>query len=205
MLIYIYKNGHQSGPFSENVIIEQLKSGQLSPNDKGIREGEKDWRSLGVLFPDVKKADVRQTQIPAAEAEPIQFAAASYAAAEPAKTGGGCRRIFGWLLLILGLLIFLGAAGTAIVIRSWDQTSCQTADMLKKEADEALKEYEFAKGTSREVEAEKKANEKIKSFDFWSDGCGRLLESRRRQFVTVLVVGFVGLMLAVVGFFVRRI
>ena len=101
--------------------------------------------------------------------------------------------------------MFVGAAGTAILIRSWGQPSCETADKLQKEADAALKEYEFAKGTSGEAEAKKNANEKIKSFGFWSDGCGELLQSRRRQFVTVLVVGFVGLLLAVVGFFVRRI
>jgi len=51
MSIYIYKNNQQSGPFEEGRILESLAAGQLSPEDLAIRQGERDWKPLGVLFP----------------------------------------------------------------------------------------------------------------------------------------------------------
>jgi GYF domain 2 len=54
MQIYINKNGQQLGPFEESKVAEMLQNRQLSPNDLGIRRGEKEWQNLGAIFPNVK-------------------------------------------------------------------------------------------------------------------------------------------------------
>ncbi|CAN5256165.1 hypothetical protein BH20ACI1_BH20ACI1_04110 [soil metagenome] len=51
MAIYIHKNNQQSGPFEEAKILEMLGNGQLSPNDFGIRNDEKQWQPLKDLYP----------------------------------------------------------------------------------------------------------------------------------------------------------
>src|SRR5688572_26395849 len=51
MPVYINKDGQQSGPYEDNVVIDQLRSGMLSPNDMAIRHGDSSWQRLGDLFP----------------------------------------------------------------------------------------------------------------------------------------------------------
>jgi hypothetical protein len=51
MPIYVNKNGQQSGPYEEHVVIDQLSNGSLSPNDLAIRHGDPGWKPLGELFP----------------------------------------------------------------------------------------------------------------------------------------------------------
>jgi len=53
MPIYINKNSQQSGPYEDHIVIDQLRSGVLSPNDLGIRPGEKSWSLLAELFPGI--------------------------------------------------------------------------------------------------------------------------------------------------------
>jgi hypothetical protein len=56
MPIYISKNGQQSGPYEEHVVIDQLRSGYLAPDDLAIRPGEASWSRLSDLFPGVTAA-----------------------------------------------------------------------------------------------------------------------------------------------------
>jgi hypothetical protein len=51
MQMFINKNGQQLGPFDEAKVAEMLQSGQLSPNDFGIKQGESSWSKLENLFP----------------------------------------------------------------------------------------------------------------------------------------------------------
>lgn len=52
-MIYIYKNNQQSGPYEENLILDQLNAGLLSPDDLAVRHGETQWQPLGAMFPNV--------------------------------------------------------------------------------------------------------------------------------------------------------
>ena len=50
MYIYISINGKQTGPFEEDAVLAQLASGNLSPNDMAIRQGDFNWSRLGDMF-----------------------------------------------------------------------------------------------------------------------------------------------------------
>jgi len=51
MPAYINHEGQQTGPFDDHVVIEQLRSGQLSPDDLSIRTGDAQWQTLRTMFP----------------------------------------------------------------------------------------------------------------------------------------------------------
>ena len=98
MLIYINKNGQQIGPFDENNVVEMLRSGQLLPNDHGIRQGESQWLPLAQMYPNLNRftpAPVINNQMPAT----------------PKKTGGS--KV--WLVALLGIGAFLLIGVAAIV------------------------------------------------------------------------------------------
>jgi len=54
MEVWIGRNGERHGPYQEEQVREWLRSGQLSPDDLGWREGLADWQPLSVLFPQDK-------------------------------------------------------------------------------------------------------------------------------------------------------
>ena len=62
MPIYINKNGQQSGPYEDHVVVDQLRSAYLAPEDMAIRQGDSSWSRLGDLFPGI---------VPWAAAEPV--------------------------------------------------------------------------------------------------------------------------------------
>ncbi len=45
-MIYIHKNNQQTGPYEEHVVLDQLKSGFLKPEDMAIRQGASQWEPL---------------------------------------------------------------------------------------------------------------------------------------------------------------
>lgn len=51
MQIYISKNGQQLGPFEEAKVLEMMKTGEVSPNDAAIQQGETQWSKLENLYP----------------------------------------------------------------------------------------------------------------------------------------------------------
>jgi hypothetical protein len=67
-MIYIYKNNQQSGPYEERLVLDQLKSGVLAPEDLAVRHGESQWQPLGNMFPEVASV------VPP---PPVQFAASA--------------------------------------------------------------------------------------------------------------------------------
>jgi hypothetical protein len=98
MQIYIYKNNQQMGPFEEQRVLEMLKKGELSANDMGVRQGEKDWQKLGSLFPNSGNV-----------AAPAVAAAVNQPAAKKSRKGLllGCGGFFLIGLLIASVLGFL--------------------------------------------------------------------------------------------------
>ena len=52
-MIYIYKNNQQSGPYEEHLVLDQLKSGMLAPEDLAVRHGDSQWQPLRNMFPEV--------------------------------------------------------------------------------------------------------------------------------------------------------
>jgi uncharacterized RDD family membrane protein YckC len=52
MEIWIGRDGERHGPYKEEDIRAWLRSGELSRDDLGWREGLADWRPLSVLFPE---------------------------------------------------------------------------------------------------------------------------------------------------------
>ncbi|MFN0140681.1 MAG: DUF4339 domain-containing protein [Pyrinomonadaceae bacterium] len=67
-MIYIYKNNQRSGPFEENVVLDQLNAGLLSADDLAVRHGETQWQPLGAMFPNIGAPQ---------PARPVQFTAAA--------------------------------------------------------------------------------------------------------------------------------
>lgn len=123
MLIYIYKNSQQSGPFEENIVSGWLKSGQLSPEDMACRQGDQTWKPLKVFFPNVQSA----SQNPGAN-----FAAVNTRGNNLDQKKGGSK-MFLYLLLGFGVLILVGAIGIAAVfMMSMSNRSVETSNLSTK-------------------------------------------------------------------------
>jgi len=56
MEIWIGRDGERHGPYKEDDVRAWLRSGQLSRDDLGWREGLADWQPLSVLFPEETRA-----------------------------------------------------------------------------------------------------------------------------------------------------
>jgi hypothetical protein len=76
-MIYIYKNNQQSGPYEEHVVLDQLRSGLLKPEDMAIRHGDEQWQPLRTMFPQV---------VEVAEPAPVEFASRPVAPAAAAMS-----------------------------------------------------------------------------------------------------------------------
>lgn len=96
MQIYISKNNQQLGPFDESKVREMLGSGELSPNDLGIRHGEQQWQKLAEMFPSSPSPQVLPPNKPGSKEKNRR------------KLLLGCSGFFLVLLLIGGVLGFLG-------------------------------------------------------------------------------------------------
>ena len=48
--MYITKNNQQSGPYPPEQVLAWLNSGQISPFDMAIRQGEQKWQPLNMYF-----------------------------------------------------------------------------------------------------------------------------------------------------------
>jgi hypothetical protein len=103
MSIYIYKNNQQSGPYTEGQVREWLTGGYLSPDDLAIREGERDWKPLRVLFPNAAPSPMMSGQ---RLVSPSASWSGSNLAPPPQKSGS---KIVLFALLGVGGLFLLGA------------------------------------------------------------------------------------------------
>lgn len=200
MPIYINKNNQQTGPYEDHVVIEQLRSGMLSPDDLGIHHGGTTWHRLGDMFPDA----VPSSSMPTPEPPPIAVSAAASASVVDEPRKGGCRKALGWLILILGVLMMLGGAAGAIGTRLIPIPSCEIADKYDAEARQATKEADDAKGTPRQVEAEKKAIDKLESARIWMQGCNEARSYYNMAMIGAIVAAVIGFFMTIIGFFLRR-
>jgi hypothetical protein len=109
MLIYIYKNNGQFGPFEESKVLEWLAGGQLSYEDLAVRQGGTKWEPLRVLFP----AAVNPAVLQPVFSNPAAAVAAPVGAGKPAAKKSGK----GFLFVMLGAisLIFVGLVGSAVI------------------------------------------------------------------------------------------
>ena len=70
MPIYINKNGQQSGPYEDHIVVDQLRNGTLSPSDMGIRHGDPSWQKLGEMFPGVGENIAQRFAVEVATSQP---------------------------------------------------------------------------------------------------------------------------------------
>jgi hypothetical protein len=192
MSIYISKNNQQAGPFADAQVLEMLRRGQISPNDLAIRHGETRWEPLGNIFPNV-----------------IPFISPPVSAISGGvKNTGGCRRVFGILLLVFGLLLCAGGLFfpvKGLVFGSGESYICRMAETYKQDAEQANREYERAKGTSFEEEKAQKLGQKIRIMESWGKTCSEMNENLRRWMIGLTILGVFGFFLAMIGFFIQRV
>lgn len=119
-MIYIHKNNQQSGPYEEHVVLDQLRSGFLKPEDMAIRQGETQWQPLRTMFPNVI---------------PVAAASASPASPPDASTAPEPQYRNTTLLKVFFVLCFLGAVGilaaTAYYIFTFGPTGNLEADLSR--------------------------------------------------------------------------
>ena len=140
MPIYINKDGQQTGPYEDHIVIDQLKNGSLLPSDLAINHGGSSWQRLSEMFPGIGKSAVEPLIGASMPATPV-------ASAPPAAKKGGCLK-FG--LIGTGLLFLLLGVGVAVGSRFIPSVSCDLAesdarkiDKLKMDLDRAQKDGKF--------------------------------------------------------------
>lgn len=207
MPIYINKNGQQSGPYEDHVVVDQLRVGVLSPNDMGIRHGEPSWQKLGDMFPGVG---------PAPRPEPAVAAAAAGGAGnppppmarltdQPAKAAGGCRKPFGWTVFAIGILFMLAGSGLAIAtVFSYSTLSCDFAETDYKKVEELMAKYQEAKGTSEEGVIKYQLDSAMAGYDASAKICAEQNSTKKMFQLGGIAVAVVGFFMLIVGFFIRR-
>jgi hypothetical protein len=119
MSIYVFKNNQQSGPFEESQVRGWLASGQLSPNDMAVRQGETQWKPLSLLLSGVSNQQPVAAQFsPRTGGSPAAVSAFSQQS-EPKKGAG---KLF---LALIGLFV-LGIIGIGIAATTFMRKSKTT-------------------------------------------------------------------------------
>jgi GYF domain 2 len=199
MPIYINKNNQQSGPYEDHVVLDQLRTGVLSPNDMGIRHGEANWQRLGDMFPD---ASPRATP---SFTPPIAATTAGVSSsAPPAAKKGGCFKAgligAGLLMLLLGIAM---AGGSRFI----PSTSCDLAqsdkdkiDRLNRDIEKAKSDFKYDRIGPLTIEL-KEAMAGYEVSQTYCDG-----DRTRDNLIGIAggVMAFIGFLMAVIGLFVGR-
>jgi hypothetical protein len=195
MAIYISKNNQQFGPYEEHVVLDQLRNGSLSSDDMAIRQGDASWQRLGDMFPNVVREPVAASST---------ASAASSDPAQSAKKGSGCLK-FG--LLGTGLLLLLLGIATAIGGQFIPSTSCdllksdeEKIDKLRRDLDRARNDGKYDRISSLEYEINAETAGAAASRKYCND------DKMRNNIVSGAggVVGFIGLLMAIVSLFIKR-
>ena len=204
MPIYINKNGQQSGPYEEHVVIDQLRNGMLSPNDMGIRHGEASWQRLGDMFPNVAATP---SSPPVSAAPSPSPAVAQFASpGRTPKPAGGCRKPLGWTILSIGLLFMFGGGLVAVATPfAYSTISCDLAEMDYKKVEELSKKHEAAKDTDEEIEIKLELESAMAGYDTSSKYCANENATKRMFQIGGIAVGVVGFFMLIIGFFIRRV
>src|SRR6476661_743236 len=170
MQLYIYRNNQQTGPFDDESILAQLKSGALSPDDLGIRKGEANWQRLGDIFAGRIPAStpVAAAPQPMANAAGQNFAAA----AAPKANASGCRVALGVLMLVFGLIMFVGGIAFAVATPyMYSMPLCPIAESDYTEMQDLKAKYDAAKGMYDEQMAKVRLMQAMDSYDSSSRMC----------------------------------
>lgn len=202
MPIYVTKDGQQSGPYEDHVVIDQLKNGMLSPNDLGIRQGETSWQKLGDMFPGAAGS---QSVPPPPPASASTGAKPSTLAAVPAPAKkGGCLKIglisIGLASLLLGICAAVGSRFIPSVSCDLVESDAKEIQKLKSDLDKAKK----ADDTAEVRTVEFKLKQALSGAEASQKNCDA--DKLRNNIVGVVGGGLavVGFLLAVIGFFVGR-
>lgn len=143
MLIYIYKNNQQLGPFEEGKILEWLAAGQLSYDDLAVRKGGTKWEPLRSLLTAVQNPAVSPQSFSQSVAAPV-------AAGNPVAKKGG--KVFLFVMLSTILMLFAGLVGSAVIFAvsrtpsrksepvSTTRTNTNSADVKSTPAAASLKD-----------------------------------------------------------------
>ncbi len=107
-MIYIHKNNQQTGPYEEHVVLDQLKSGFLAPEDLGIRQGDSQWEPLRTMFPQVVPIDAPRAVAFAAPGGKSVTPPSSSTEPEPQYRKTTLQKVF-FGLCFLGAIVILAA------------------------------------------------------------------------------------------------
>ena len=201
MPIYINKDNQQSGPYEDRVVIDQLRSGMLSPDDMAIRHGESSWQRLGDMFPGVGAPPAAEPRV---ATQAAAYASDATASAVPAPKKGGCLKGgligTGLLLLVLGIA---AAAGSRFI----PSTSCDLAKSdeekigkLRRDIEKAKSDMKYDRIAPLQQELDSTLAGAIVSQRYCND------DKLRDNIIGVAggIVGLLGLLMAVIGLFVGR-
>jgi hypothetical protein len=207
MTFYIYSNGKQSGPMTEEEVRAGIRDGVILPSDLAIPQGGSDWQPVSALIslPQMSVQPSAGTETP-----PL---------IPGKKSGLGC---FGIGILVVGLLALLGGGILAITSHNRiDRASnifCQSADKYQAEADAAyevlkrkgLQDTDLSKIPYLPAEDRKAIStfqDKLYAANLWSGSCAESLNSFRRYRlagVAIAVFGFLGTLVSLAISLVRR-
>jgi hypothetical protein len=110
-------------------------------------------------------------------------------------------KVLGILVLLVSLLpLLIGAGGAIFVFALMGKPPiCKLADDRFRDAEEAVKKYQAAKGTPREADAQRDADSAMKLAKSASDSCADANAYYRRNGIICAVVAFIGLIGTVLG------
>lgn len=200
MPIYINKNGQQSGPYEDHIVIDQLRSGVLSPDDMAIRHGDASWQRLADMFPGVGVAN-------APDPSPIGVSGAAVgqvASAAPAAKKGGCLKggLIGVGILFLLLGIAVGAGSRFIPSTSCDlaKSDQEKIDKLKRDIEKAKSDFKYDRVGPLQVELDSE----LSGYEVSKKYCDE--DKFRDNMIGIAggVVAAIGFLMAVIGLFVGR-
>jgi hypothetical protein len=203
MQLYVYRNNEQTGPFDEQLVLQRLRSGALSPDDLGIRQGESNWIRLGDIF---AGRIPEPSPFGAATQSPPVAAGQNFAPTTAHKKGaGGCRVALGWIMLVFGLLMFLGGLSLAVATPFvYNMPLCPIAERDFAEIERLKQKYDAA-DESEKAYAKYEFEQAIDSYDSSSRMCADERGTRQLFIIGSAAVAVVGFFLAIIGFFVRRV
>lgn len=200
MPIYINKDNQQSGPYEDHVVIEQLRGGQLSPTDLGIRQGESAWQKLGDMFPGLASGSTAEPTVGAKAAN----ASDATTSAVPTPKKGGCLKGgligTGILFLFLGIAIAIGGQYIPSVSCDLAESDARNIDKLRSDIDKAKSDGKFDRIGPLGIQLDQELAGAEVSQKYCND------DKFRNNAVSIAggVVAALGLLMTLVGLFVGR-
>lgn len=201
MPIYINKDNQQSGPYEDHVVIDQLENGLLSPNDLGIRQGETSWQRLGEIFPGVVS---KASATPSIPIPPPVAVGNAVVTSVPAPKKGGCLKGgligTGLLFLFLGIAVAAGSRFIPSVSCDLAEEDAHTISKLRSDLEKAKGDGKFERINAIQFELKQALSGAEASQKHCDD------DKFRNNLIAGAggFLGFVGLLMAVIGLFVGR-